>query len=179
MRISRVGCLVVVLALFAFFGIVPTASAQWYQDGIKWYTRPDGNAAGNCFGNCGAGCSSKPNPCGGPRQYWSLAVVVGPNMTASGETEECVPEGDSLPRIYRVSWAEYEAIGRFTYHGYVTAGCILHDSACRSGGWAWWYCPLFLGCGSPSYTKEWSYDTWMWGLKEYRDAIGWGYYGQC
>ncbi len=163
------------------------ASAQsyysWYQDGYTWRPGPNGKEVGSCFGNCGAGCSDKNDGNCIPNEYddqmrWELDYVIGPYESASGETEECVPEGDSLPRIYRVTWTEYTALGRYTYHGYVKPGCITHDRYCGpSSGYIG--CVFFFGCGSPGWFETWSYDKWLRAVKEDREPIGWGRYGQC
>lgn len=182
MHVLRVVCLIGVLCTWA-----PHASAQsyyaWYQDGFTWRPGPNGKEAGSCFGNCGAGCNDKNDGNCIPDQYndqmrWELEYLIPPYEKASGETEECVPEGDSLPRLHRVTWVEYEALGRYTYYGYVKPGCITHDLYCGpSSGFLG--CMLFFGCGSPGWFDTWSYDKWLYSVEEQRQPIGWGYYGQC
>ena len=79
----RIACLVGVIGM----GITAEASAEWYQDGVKWYSyngHPKGSQVGDCYGNCGAGCSSTMNPCGGPAQYWASSILE-KHETDSGE----------------------------------------------------------------------------------------------
>jgi hypothetical protein len=155
----------------------------WYQDGYRWTPGPNGRDVGSCFGNCGAGCSDRNDGNCIPDQYnpqmrWELDYLDGPYETASGEYEECVPEGDSLPRIHRVRWSEHQALGRYTYYGYVTPGCITHDRYCGPSS-LYIGCAAFLGCGSPGWFDSWSYEKWLHAYTEDRDSVGWGYYGQC
>ena len=173
-------------ALLLLGGFVSPASAGWLQDGINWVAWPSGGSGGmNCFGNCGAGCSDQiifglDAPCGGPPQYWSLSYVAGPNVVATGAADYCVDYGGGEGAWFTESWETYNAIGHWTYHGWVTVGCILHDAACRSRGltnfWQLLLCPGELfACGSEAWADEWSYDQWMVGTKRTsNDFLGWG-----
>ena len=155
--------------------------ASWYQDGYTWRPGPNSKKVGSCFGNCGAGCSDRNDGNCIPDQYnyrmgWELDYLSDIVVSRTGEYEDCVYEGDSLPRLYRVTWTEYEVYGRYTYHGWVAAGCIFHDGTCPE--WTVFGCGLFLGCGTQYGFKDWSYDTWLRAIKEYREAYGWGF-GSC
>jgi hypothetical protein len=173
-------------ALLLLGGFVSPASAGWVQDGINWVAWPSGDSGGiDCFGNCGAGCSDQiifgfDAPCGGPQQYWSLSYVAGPNVVATGAADYCVDYGGGEGPWFTETWETYNAIGHWTYHGWVTVGCILHDAACRSRGltnfWQLLLCPGELfGCGSEAWGDEWSYDQWMVGVKRTsNDYLGWG-----
>ena len=177
-RMRRVATLVWLVCVLVGGVFVPPASAQWYiGDGIAWYGRPNGKRVGDCQGNCGAGCSSTLNPCGGPRQYWELAILE-KHVTAEGEYEECVPEGDSLPRLYWVQWTENEGLAEWRYYGYAPTGCGDHDQMC-SGWWDPSCYVTFVGCGTAIGRVVWKYQEWIWGVREYRESIGWGTYGQC
>jgi hypothetical protein len=162
------GALKPILLGALFSGVASATSAGWVQQGIDWQASPSSGAAGNCFGNCGAGCSSKINPCGGPRQYWDLTFTAGPDRFQSGwEASPCMEN-----QYYIRTWEEYHAIGRWTYHGWVTPGSITHDHYCND-----WKigCVLFFGCGSPGWTDTWSYEQWMRGY-----TVGqWEYGGSC
>jgi hypothetical protein len=182
MHFSRFVALASLIVVYA-----SNAAAQsfpyWNQDGYTWKPGPSGKKVGSCLGNCGAGCSDKNDGNCIPDQYndqmrWELQYLIPPYESASGETDECVPEGDSLPRIYRVTWTEYATLGRYTYYGYVRPGCITHDVYCGPSS-LYVGCALFSGCGSPGWFDTWSYDQWLHAIKEYREAIGWGWYGQC
>lgn len=163
------------------------ASAQsyysWRQDGYTWTPGPNGKEVGSCFGNCGAGCSDRNDGNCIPDQYndrmrWELDYLIEPYESRSGEYNECVYEGDSIPRVYQVSWVEYEALGRYTYYGYVKPGCVTHDRYCGpSSGYVG--CALFAGCGSPGWFETWSYEKWLRAYTERREAIGWGDYISC
>lgn len=160
MRALRVVPLAIVLGLFV---TASSASAGWVQDGINWQAWPSGASGGiDCFGNCGAGCSNKANPCGGPKQYWSLSYVAGPNVVGQGIADYCVDYGDGVGAWYTETWNVYNAIGRWTYHGWVKPGCLTHDVYCNQ-----WKigCVVFFGCGDPGWTDTWSYDQWMVGTK--------------
>ena len=185
----RIGLLSLVIAGFVLLATGFTADAwaqsyySWSQDGYAWVPGPNGKAVGSCFGNCGAGCSDRNDGNCIPDEYnpqmrWELEYLIEPYEVDSGEYEECVYEGDSLPRLYRVTWREYHALGRYTYYGYVKPGCITHDrySGPSSG---YFGCALFFGCGSPGWFEDWSYDKWLRAIKESRAAIGWGWPGMC
>jgi len=157
-KLLRVCCLVFV---FLLGGMVPSASAGWYQDGIEWAHWPTGSQGGiNCFGNCGAGCSSSVNPCGGPQQHWTLEIIAGPDAIGTAYDVHCYQTSYQWGPRWKEHWTTYQAIGRWTYHGWVTPGCISHDATCNQ-----WQigCIVFFGCGSPGWTDEWSYDAWMTG----------------
>ncbi len=175
-------CLVCLLVV----GLVSEASAQsfysWYQDGYTWRPGPNGKEVGSCYGNCGAGCSDRNDGNCIPQRYndrmgWDLQYLTDIVVVNEGQTTECVPEGDSLPRIYEVTWQEVEVLGRYTYHGWVAPGCKYHDSVCPE---MWGIgCAFFMGCGSPAGFRDWAYDKWLHAYTESRYAIGWGSYGQC
>ena len=183
---TRLMPLALVVCVFLATGPTDDAWAQsyysWSQDGYTWVPGPNGKEVGSCFGNCGAGCSDRNDGNCIPNEYddqmrWELEYLIDPYESASGEYEECVYEGDSLPRIYRVTWWEYHVLGRYTYHGYVKPGCITHDRYCGpSSGYLG--CALFFGCGSPGWFETWSYDKWLRATKELRQAVGWGF-GDC
>jgi hypothetical protein len=59
----------------------------------------------------------------------------------------------------------------------MAAGCSYHDAVCPE--WFGLGCALFMGCGTQYGYKDWSYDTWLHAVTEYREAYDWGYYGQC
>jgi len=157
---------------------VQEASAQWYVggDSIAWYGRPNGKRVGDCMGNCGAGCSSAVNPCGGPRQYWELDILE-QHVRNEGYYDDCVNEGDSLPRLYHVWWWEYDGLAEWRYWGHVTTGCWDHDIQC--GAWYDPNCAFFFGCGRYMGRGPYKYQEWIWGVREYREAYDWGSYGQC
>jgi hypothetical protein len=184
-RIGHAATLVCLVCLLVGRVLVSDAAAQgyWYQDGYKWTPGPNEKEVGSCFGNCGAGCSDRNDGNCIPDQYndrmrWELDYLIPPYESNSGEYEECVNEGDSIPRIYLVRWWEYEVLGRYTYYGYVRPGCITHDRYCGTNT-LYAGCALFFGCGSPGWFETWSYDTWLRAYREYRESIGWGTYGQC
>ncbi len=153
-----------------------TASAGWLQDGIDWRAWPSGDSGGmDCFGNCGSGCTDRVifgfgAPCDGPPQYWSLAFVAGPDLVASGTAESCIDYGDGNGAWVSETWETYHAIGVWTYHGWVTLGCILHDAQCRSRSpadfWQLLGCVTFSGCGDPQWEDSWSYQQWMVGVRQ-------------
>jgi hypothetical protein len=166
---TQLGRLVVAMSLTCAMPAV--ASADWYQDGVVWKVTPSGSSVGDCFGNCGAGCNSFANPCGGPGQYWEMQFLAGPDLVGTVQRASCTP-GESGNEYYEEVHEKFQAIGRWTYHGHVTPGCIAHDFHCN--GWLIG-CVLWTGCLSPSWQDEWSYDEWMVGLR----MISREYMGGC
>jgi hypothetical protein len=128
---------------------------RYPNDGIDWesVTAPIDGQVGDCFGNCGGGCSEDMNPCGPHDQYWELVLLSGPDFgTYYGEY--CDEQEHILTRI---NVEGYKATGRWTYHGWVTAGCRYHDDTCNG---AWWNpgCWIFLGCLIDRHEQTWPYD---------------------
>lgn len=162
--------LATVLLALALGAWSPTASA-WWASGINWWVWPNGGNVGDCFGNCGAGCTSNFNPCSGPPQYWDLTVIAGPGLVASGYEQLCEEGG----HLYERNWERYEAIGTWTYHGWVAPLCITHDMTCD-----WWLlgCLWSAPCGHPQYEDSWSYNEWMQGYVYY-NAVYVGGPGAC
>jgi hypothetical protein len=148
----------------------PSAPIQvlYPNDGINWYTSPQGWRVDDCPGNCGAGCSDNVNPCGGPLQYWELSYVSGPNY-GPFSIFYC-SDGERLKETYM----GHTALGRWTYYGHVAPGCISHDSVCPE--WTFFGCILFFGCGSPEWSDTWSYDV---GLSSVDYLISQEYLGTC
>lgn len=144
-------------------GPATTASAQmlgYPQGAFIWYSWPNWSAVGDCFGNCGAGCSDDSNPCGGRQQYWQLDIISEPQPTGyEWWNVECW-WSDTL---YLVHYSEHSAWGRWTYYGYVTIGCIIHDGNCPEFLWGLG-CALWAGCGS-GWDEQWSYDEFMGGSR--------------
>ena len=91
----------------------------------------------------------------GPREYWELTIIAGPDLNASGVDYDCQDGG-----WYERTWERYQAIGTWTYHGWVAPLCIAHDITC-----SWWLlgCLWAAPCGSPQYQDWWSYNEWMQG----------------
>jgi len=153
-RLSRRFAVALVMAIgVASWQATPAAS--WIQGGITWYANPSGSNVNDCFGNCGAGCSDNVNPCGGPSQYWDLTYVAGPDQVGTSYDYFCV-DGT----LWEYDYADFQAIGTWTYHGYVTNGCISHDGWCNQ-----WLigCVAFFGCDNPGWNGTWSYNEWMQG----------------
>jgi hypothetical protein len=174
-----------ILFLLVGDAVASKAFAQWSAtpwDGIDWYvgSHPKGKYVGDCVGNCGAGCGKFMNVCGGPKQYWSLHILD-KWVTASGTYIEERCEGDSFPRLYETSWWEYDALAEFHYNGYVTSGCWDHDIIC--GALYDPSCVAWDGCGSSTCNgcgrRVWAYQLWIWGIKYYRESIGWGSQATC
>lgn len=137
------------------------ASAEWIQGGILWNVTPSGSSVGDCFGNCGAGCGDAANPCRGPRQYWDLEFLAGPDSVGTFQRATCTP-GEFGNEYFEEIHERFQAIGRWTYYGQVAPGCIVHDFWCTS----WMVgCFMFAGCGSPGWPDSWSYDEWMEGTR--------------
>ena len=163
------------LVCMVLFG-ASDASAQWYYDGVGWYGGPSGSNVGDCPGNCGAGCSGFNNPCGGPRQYW-LGVILDKYVRDEGFYVEEVCEGDSFPRRYNTWWWEYDGLVEWRYWGYIKTGCIAHDGIC--GALYDPRCVWFKGCGNYVGRGPFTYQAWIWGVKYYREATGWGDSASC
>ena len=145
------------LAVFLALAIGASSArvSAWWASGIDWWAGPNGTNVGDCVGNCGAGCSSNFNVCSGPPQYWELTIIAGPDLNASGIDYDCQDGG-----WYERTWERYQAIGTWTYHGWVAPLCIAHDITC-----SWWLlgCLWAAPCGSPQYEDSWSYNEWMQG----------------
>jgi hypothetical protein len=133
----------------------PNASA-WWANGIDWMASPHGGNVGDCFGNCGAGCSNTWNVCGGPPQYWDLTLIAGPDLVASSVDTMC-EDRHLLERTVE----RYQAVGTWTYHGWVAPLCVTHDVTC-----SWWMlgCLWVAPCGEPQGEQSWSYDEYMQGF---------------
>jgi hypothetical protein len=144
---------------------VRSADAQTYDSTYGlWWTNPppDGTIDGNCFGNCGAACSPYLNiSCGGPTQYWSVQVLSQPQYQGPTSDNQCVlaiPDtniGYLVVNYYDV----YSADVVWTYHGFVTEGCIQHDLSCGGGfdPGCWW---MPLGsCLEGRHEHAWSSGT--------------------
>jgi hypothetical protein len=171
-QLTRVFCLVVLAC-----GMASSAATEWQQAGITWYGGPDGSHVDDCAGNCGAGCSDHANPCGGPDQYWDLQFLDGPTYTGTETEQECRQTGKEVFAIYDITKDYYQAMGRWTYHGWVMPGCQSHDSIC---GWetfplcAWW-----TGCGDYGWEDTWSYDEHLAGYVITREHYVGTYSGTC
>lgn len=160
-------------------GIASPAAAQWEQGGITWMAGPNGSSVNDCPGNCGAGCSDHYNPCGGPNQYWDMQFLAGPNYTFTGVYQSCVPTGgEGYHEIYETTKDWYEAIGRWSYHGWYRTACANHDAICS---WETFpMCAAWAGCGSDGgQNQTWSYDEYITGYIITRyESVG-TYPGPC
>jgi hypothetical protein len=153
-----------------------SASAQWRQNGIDWAATPHGsqtNPDPDCLGNCGAGCSNNINPCGGPPQYWELTFIAGPDYVGSRRWQECVDrevQPGSPPVGHWITYREdeYQAIGRWLYHGWYGTGCRAHDELCSNPVDP--ECAMWTGCGE-TYAQTWWYDEWMRGFTRTEEEV--------
>jgi len=162
-----------VLAALLLFCVGDVASA-WNQDGLFGLPDPSGsNVVGECFGNCGAGCSSAWNPCGGRNQYWDLQWEAGPNVIESTVWFVCIAPFE----LGYIPVDTYEAIGLWTYHGYYTNGCAMHDAVCQ--GWWDFDCINFHGCGSYSEDRDWTYEQYMHGYQYSGPPVDLGFNPTC
>lgn len=164
----------VVFIALGFCGSVSAADAQWVQGSIRWNALPQGSNVGDCAGNCGAGCSSTNNPCGGPRQYWELEYLDGPNLTSQESGIYACDQGSG--HVFIVNADFYEAMGKWTYHGWESTACLSHDAVC---GWETFpLCVIWGGCTS-EWNQTWSYNEYITGY-QLSVVSYWGQYpGGC
>ena len=155
-------------AIVAMIATVSTALADHVvylrNSNVDWhYAYPNRNAPelGECFGNCGAGCSDSWNPGCGGNQYWELQVLSEPQPTGYKKAEVLCWSGS----CYYYEYMRVQAIGRWTYHGYFSWGCMTHDSTCPEFLWGVG-CLWFGGCGS-GWNQDWSYDSVVLGWEPY------------
>jgi hypothetical protein len=158
------------------FAPTPTPG-HWIEGGFSWRGIPSGKKAGDCVGNCGAGCGDANNPCGGPEQYWELALKTEPAFFQAGVEQTVCNAG-----VYYVRpWEEVHAIGAFTYHGFVKQACIDHDKICNPNDWTpggFFGCFVWTGCGPyRGWTQAWSSpDEWVVGYRYTGEFV---YGGAC
>jgi hypothetical protein len=130
-----------------------------YQS-IEWatYAQSHHPALQECVGNCGAGCSDANNPCGGSPQHWTFELLTAPEYQGTYDAQ-LMCSGDHM-----IEWGYqlYGAVGRWTYHGWASTACQVHDFMC-GGGSLWLGCLAWLGC-SDGWDQEWSYDEYVSGF---------------
>jgi hypothetical protein len=150
-----VGCAL----LFALASVLPASAdyivRPWNTDADWSSESPNRNAPElqECFGNCGAGCSDAWNPGCGGSQYWELQILSDLQPTGYRKGDFMCYGGT----CYYYEYMRVQAMGRWTYHGYFSWGCLMHDSTCPEFLWGLG-CLWFGGCGS-GWNQDWSYDT--------------------
>jgi hypothetical protein len=130
----------------------PTYGVDWSQN----TPNPDAPPLGDCFGNCGAGCSDHLNPsCGPDNQHWTLQILDAPSSPVY--FQYCDGGGAEPGNLVHYHVDGYSAPVRWTYHGWQTISCGIHDAMCPE--WTFLACLVYFGCGS-GWEATWSYDSY-------------------
>jgi hypothetical protein len=160
------------------FAPTPT-SAGIIKYGFTWLAPTYYDISTDCFGNCGAGCSDAMNPCGGPEQRWELTLKTEPVLIQTLVEQTVCNAGVYYVRPYE----EVQAIGTWTYHGFVKWACKEHDRVCapEDGLWGALKCVLWIGCLDPlgwyGHTQAWEADAQI--MRGFRYTGGWEFGGYC